>query len=226
MEPSLRDHSLSRWYVASTYPHAEERARAAVVAAGFGAYLPHRRVETVHRRTRGWRTHVLLVFPGYLFVEFPETGREEFYRAGERPSWHRLNCCRGIEHVLGAANSEGEGAPIAVPSRLVEAIMAAELNLEFDETRQARRRHERSLIERFPVGATAAVTSGPLAELSGEIARVTSSGRVELLIALMGRLVNVEVEPQGIALCPVGAPAPPRQPLREVEVFSPRGKAA
>jgi transcription termination/antitermination protein NusG len=174
MEPSLRDQRLSRWYVASTYPNAEERARAAVVAAGFGAYLPHRRIETVHRRTGGWRMRVLLVFPGYLFIEFPETGREEFYRAGERPSWHRLNRCTGIEHVLGAGNDdEGEGAPIPVPSSLIEAIMAAELNLEFDETRAARRRHERSLIERFPVGAAAAVTSGPLAALSGEIARVT-----------------------------------------------------
>jgi transcription termination/antitermination protein NusG len=204
----LRDQRLSRWYVASTYPHAEERARAAVVAAGFGAYLPHRRIETVHRRTGGWRMRVLLVFPGYLFIQFPETGNEEFYRAGERPSWHRLNRCSGIEQVLGAVNDEGEGVPIPVPSSLVEAIMAAELNLEFDETRAARRRHEHSLIERFPVGAAAAVTSGPLAALSGEIARVTSSGRVELLIALMGRLVNVEVEPQ------------------RVEVFSPRGKAA
>jgi hypothetical protein len=79
----LRDQRLSRWYIASTYPHAEERARTAVVAAGFGAYLPHRRIETVHRRTGGWRMRVLLVFPGYLFIEFPETGSEEFYRAGE-----------------------------------------------------------------------------------------------------------------------------------------------
>jgi transcription antitermination factor NusG len=65
--------------------------------------------------------------PGYLFVQMPYGPL----------SWYTLRAGNGVKGVLGVANSIGELEPFPISSRLVERIMAAQLNLKFDDTREA-----------------------------------------------------------------------------------------
>lgn len=184
----------SLWYAVETLPLAEERARRSLSHARFGVYLPKRRVEKFNSRKREWVTRERMLMPGYVLVEFQPTPETEWVSRDDRASWRRLHACDGVRRALGAYDPDGDIHPFPIPAALVERIMAGQLNLEFDDTREARRRWERSIHDRYPVGGMVAVKDGPFASFQGEIASVNGKAVLNVLVSMMGRLVPVELE--------------------------------
>lgn len=201
MEPSILtklDHSPAvGWYVVSLFSRSERRAAAALNKAGFGVYLPERKVETQHRRTKKWQEHTELVMQGYGFVEFPDVPDHEWFDRGARPTWHALVSCYGVLAPLGTINRDGELVPIRISSRLVESVMADQANMLLDDTREARRRNGVDALEEKRAewaGASVRVTNGPFASFPGVVDAVDSLDRLHVLISIFGRDTPVQLE--------------------------------
>ena len=202
-----RRRSPSSWYVVATRSHAERRARAALSKAGFGTFLPERRVETQHRRTKQWQEHVELVMPGYVLIEFPKIPDHEWFDRGARPTWGALRRCDGVVAPLGDLNDSGEVVPLPLPTRLVEEMVAAQANLEFDDTREAKRRRghtkENALADlRIELeGTEVLVTDGPFRSFNAVVDEVESLTRIKVLVEIFGRLTPIWMEPGQVELC-------------------------
>lgn len=184
-------HRAARWFAVETVPSNEDRAQRSLSAAGFGVYLPRRKVEKYNGRKGEWVTRDRSLFPGYVLVEFQAVAPDEWVAREERASWRRLLACDGVRRALGAADHEGITRPFPIPAVLVEHLMAAQLNMEFDDTREARRRWEASLPDRYPVGGVVEIVDGPFSNFAGEISSVSTDGAIDVLVNLLGRLVPV-----------------------------------
>lgn len=198
--------AASSWYVVVTRSRAERRARAALNKAGFGTFLPERRVEIFNRRSRGWQERVELAMPGYVLVEFPKVPDAEWLDRGARPSWSALRRCDGVVAPLGDLNDFGEIVPLPLPTRLVEGLISAQANMEFDDTRKAKRRRGqtkesaladmRSRME----GNGIRVMDGPFAGFPGIVDEVESLARLKVLVEIFGRLTPTWMEPGQVEL--------------------------
>lgn len=182
----------SSWYCLAVLPRQELAAKRSLHRIGIGTYVPQMRIERQHRRTKAWHERSLMLMPGYVFVEMPTLP----------PSWPAIRGCTGVRGYLGAPNGDGEIEPFPVPSKAIERLMAAQLNLEFDDTRAAKiRRQElgRNAREtttlRFPPGTRIRAIDGPFATFRGQVTNVNARGHVEAMLQLMGRLVPVDFPP-------------------------------
>jgi len=131
------------------------------------AYLLGRAIEAYFpllRRRRARRPVVVEpLFPNYLFVRL-RLGTEEVAIA---------RSCPGASYLLGAP-----GQPIAVPDELVAQIRAREAAGPVG----------------FRPGQRVVITSGPFRDLEAIFdAQLSASGRVRVLLQLVGRLVGVEL---------------------------------
>lgn len=201
MEPSTLthlDHSQpAGWYVVAMLSRQERRAAAALNRAGFGVYLPERKVEAQHRRTKKWQEHTELVLSGYGFVEFPLVPDHEWFDRGARPTWHALMSCRGVLAPLGTVDEAGELQPVRISSRLVERVMADQANMLLDDTREARRRNGVDALEEKRIewaGAAVRVTNGPFASFPGVVEVVDSLDKLQVLISMFGRDTPVHLD--------------------------------
>jgi transcription antitermination factor NusG len=198
--------TASSWYVVATRSHAERRARAALSKAGFGTFLPERKVETQHRRTKAWQERVELVMPGYVLVEFPTVPDHEWFDRGSRPSWAALRRCDGVVAPLGDQNRFGEIVPLPLPTKLVEGLVAAQANLEFDDTRESQRHRGKTkesaladLRARLD-GNQVLVLDGPFRSFSAVVDEVESLVRAKVLVDIFGRLTPVTIDPEQVEL--------------------------
>lgn len=182
-------HSQSRWFVVRTNPNCEMRAARSLSRAGYGPYVPVWKRERQHRRTKQWTETVRPLMTGYLFVEMPH---------GEL-DWYTLRACNGVKGVLGVTDARGETKPFPVPSRLVERVMAAQLNLVFDDTREAKARRGQEASQYRP-GAEVTVTKGPFASFPATVDAVRANGTISSLIQIFGRMTVVELAPDQVEL--------------------------
>jgi transcriptional antiterminator NusG len=143
--------------------------------------------------------------PGYVFVDFPVSITSEFQQRNSQPSWLVLRKCQGVRSVLGQSIDD-EWEPFPVHPRHIEALMAAQLNMEFDDTRAARiLREEIGRTERettkmmFPAGVTVNISNGPLQSFRAEVTGVTGQGLVSVLVEIFGRLTPADVPASNIA---------------------------
>lgn len=171
---------MSTWYIVTTNPRCEQKARSKLSQAGYGVYVPTRKVDVQQRRSKAWSTRTLMLMPGYLFVDMP---------AGE-PDFFTLQSCDGVNGVLGHMDATGENRPWPISSTIVERLIAAQANLEFDDTRAARERRKE---DPYPVGSTIMVTDGPFALMTGEVIGMTGQGMIEMLVSILGRLTPVTI---------------------------------
>lgn len=188
----LVEQSLSRWFVVRTNPNCEDRAARSLSQSGYGVYVPVMKRERQERRSKKWVEHVRPLMTGYIFVEMPNGPRcFDFFS---------LRACNGVRAVLGVSDWRGETKPFAVPSRLVERLMAAQLAMMFDDTREAKARRGEQAVGMYRPGAHVLVKDGPFLSLVGEVAEVRANGTVQALVNLFGRMTPVEFDPVQIEL--------------------------
>lgn len=154
------DHRLT-WYVVRTAPLMERRAADKLRISGYAVYLPTMRQERKYKWTHTYSTKERVLMPEYLFL-------------GAVGSLYQAVNCFGVEGIL--SNGGYQGAPVRIPSVLIEAVYLAEIDMQFDDTRAARiHRQEEARTRRLTVamqfekGKATAVASGPFAGLSGII---------------------------------------------------------
>lgn len=183
------------WYVVRTTVKGEEKAFENIRKAGYDNYLPRQRIEVKNHKTHTYAVRESPLMPRYLFVGF----------ARKDMNFYRVTGCDGVEAILGI-----DGCPIPVSAKDVESIFLAEIDLQFDDTREARIHRKEELESAkdntkraFPAGRSVFVTDkgNPFATFGGVVEEVTKSGKVIALIELFGRMTAVQFD--GKQLTPV-----------------------
>lgn len=178
------------WYVVQTNIKCEEKATGNLSDAGITVYYPCYRKEIVHHRTKKIVTKTYPLFRGYLFVSMPAVGAD----------WFTLRRCEGVESILGV-----EGRPIPVPAKSVEQFIAAQEDLQFDQTDKARKHRgeikktrKEQIRSTFTPGKLVTINRGTFQGFSGHVAplkggeEVKWNDKVEVMISLLNGLVPVQ----------------------------------
>jgi transcription elongation factor/antiterminator RfaH len=163
-----------RWFLARTLSHREATAEMHLERQKFRSFLP-RHLKTV-RHARKLRSVNTPIFPGYLFVALNL----------ERDRWRSVNSTIGIATLFMAYDR-----PIPVPDGIVETLVQSTDKsgvLQFTDG-----------LER---GQKVRLVAGPFAQALGILDRLDDSGRVEVLLEIMGggtrvKLARSWVEPAG-----------------------------
>lgn len=176
------------WFVVRANIKCEDKAAENIRAAGFDVYLPRQRYEIINRRNHTRVEKVRPLMMRYLFVGLnPDALHFGFVRA-----------CEGVERFL-----EIQGRPLRVGANDVDLILDAEINMRFDDTKAARihrkeeaRTAKETIRMKFQPGTDVKITEGVFAGFTGLVEEVTSSGQVEALVAVFGRLASVTLDPK------------------------------
>ncbi|MEJ0041066.1 MAG: transcriptional activator RfaH [Rhizomicrobium sp.] len=153
----------ARWYVVQTQPHAENRAIANLERQGYEIFCP--RIPKSVRHARKVKHVLSPLFPGYLFVNL---------HVSSEP-WSSVNGTFGVSRLI----MQGE-LPLAVPNGIVESIMAS-VNAS-------------GAVQWKPqlhIGQAVRVVDGPFKNFVGQLEQLHASGRVRVLLNLLGRSVSV-----------------------------------
>jgi transcription antitermination factor NusG len=126
-----------------------------------------RRPKTV-RHARKLTNVAAAFFPRYLFIHLDLT----------RDRWHSVNGTFGVSRLI----MQGE-LPHPVPRGIVETMIAA-----VDASGFLR------LEENLKIGSRVRLMAGPFAEQLGTLDRLDDSGRVRVLLQIMGAIVPVQLE--------------------------------
>ena len=162
---------LRRWYVVRTQPHREFRAECQLSEQGFRCFLPTY-WKTI-RHARQFRTTKAAFFPGYLFIELSLS----------RDRWRSVNGTYGVSGMI----MEGD-RPRPVPPGVVEALAARCTSSGL-----------MSPADDLAIGRSVRVLSGPFSGCIGELLTLESSGRVQILLEIMGGRVSVSARETGFA---------------------------
>jgi len=155
--------SHERWYVVYARPHCETRAQGQLENQGFRTFLPKRQQTIRHARKL---TSVLApFFPRYLFVVLDLT----------RHRWRSIGGTIGVTGLV----MQGE-LPHPVPRGVVEALLASSNALGLLQLRQQLR-----------IGSAVRLAAGPFAERLAILDSLDDSGRIRVLLDILGRQVVV-----------------------------------
>jgi transcriptional antiterminator RfaH len=163
---------VSRWYVAQTQIHAENKAAAHLVRQGFDVYLPRYQKRRRHAR----RTEIVPapLFPRYLFVAVDM----------EMQRWRSIHSTYGITRLIRNGDE-----PAAVPDSVIAALRAREGENGFIEFER----------RRFLPGGLVQIKDGAFASCLGLIEGIRDEERVTVLLDLLGRKVRVNVDELSLA---------------------------
>lgn len=157
-----------RWYVVHTQVGAEAKALQHLIRQGYTAYLPQYR----RRRRHARRVEIVRapLFPRYLFVQLDLA----------RAAWRAIRSTVGVVHLV----CTGENAPAPVPPGVVEGIRAREdcegLVAVADPAP-------------FRVGEAVRIVKGAFANQIGLFDGQTDEQRVNLLLDLLGRRMQLKL---------------------------------
>jgi transcriptional antiterminator RfaH len=152
-----------RWFVVRTQPHCEAKAERQLANQNYRTFLP--RFRKSRRHARKFEIVSAPLFPGYLFVILDLA----------RDRWRSVNGTYGVARLLTQA-----GAPEPVPPGLVEQLLAA------TDTEGIVRLHPN-----LQTGQMVRVSAGPFADLVGRLQQLDDSGRVKILLEVLGGKVPV-----------------------------------
>jgi len=154
-----------RWFVAHTLPKSEWKAELHLGAQGFRTYLPQ--VRKTVRHARQLKTVLAPLFPRYLFVIL-DLGRDR---------WLSVRSTIGVSHLVTAEEGRPVPVPLGVVESLIEHSIGALTHVDYGLVRGERVR----------------ILSGPFAEFVGSLERLDASGRVRVLLEMMGTVVPVQL---------------------------------
>lgn len=152
-----------RWYVVHCLPFGEARAEAQLHNQGFRTFLPKRH-KTV-RHARKLSTIEAPFFPRYLFVILDLA----------RDHWRSVNGTFGVSSLV-----MGGDQPHPVPHGIVETLIASSDG-----------RGILQLGQQLKVGEPIRLAVGPFAEQLAILDRMDDSGRIRVLLGILGRQVPV-----------------------------------
>jgi transcription elongation factor/antiterminator RfaH len=158
--------NAARWYAVYTQPNRELRAKTQLENQAYQVFLPQR-LKTV-RHARKLTNIPAAFFPRYLFIHLDLT----------RDRWRSVNGTYGVAGLV----MEGE-RPRPVPRGLVETMIASVDKQGF-----------LCLQESLKIGSQVRLAAGPFAEQLGILDRLDDSGRVRVLLNIMGGTVPVQLE--------------------------------
>ena len=145
------------WFVVATKMNAEQLACTNLNRQGFAAYLPKIRVCRSHAR----RVEIVKrpLFPRYLFVKMNI----------KVASWRSINGTYGVQYIL-----SNNGFPQTIRCEFVEALMSREESGVLE------------ISQYYNPGDKVKVCGGPFDEQIGNILSLDPSGRIRMLMDLMG----------------------------------------
>jgi transcription elongation factor/antiterminator RfaH len=152
-----------RWYAVHTLPLSEARAQGHLENQSFRTFLPKRH-KTV-RHARKMSTIEAPFFPRYLFVALDLT----------RHQWRSVNGTFGVSRLVMRGDR-----PQPVPRGVVETLIGS-----------ADERGILQLGQKLTLGAPVRLMAGPFADHLAILDRLDDSGRVRVLLELMGRQVSI-----------------------------------
>jgi transcription elongation factor/antiterminator RfaH len=152
-----------RWYAVHTLPFAEARAEGQLHRQGFRTFQP-KRLKTV-RHARKLSTVEAPFFPRYLFIVLDLT----------RHQWRSVNGTFGVSRLVMRGDQ-----PHPVPPGVVEALIE-----------RADARGILQLAHKLQVGGPVRLMAGPFAEQLAILADLDDSGRVRVLLDILGRQVAI-----------------------------------
>jgi transcriptional antiterminator RfaH len=156
----------ARWYAVETQPHRESRAKGQLENQGHEVFLP-RRIKTV-RHARKLTSVAAPFFSRYLFIRLDLT----------RDRWRNVNGTFGVARLV----MQGD-LPHPVPRGVVETMIAS-----------ADSNGVLCLEQGLNIASKVRLPAGPFAEQLGILDCLDDSGRVRVLLGIMGRTVPVELE--------------------------------
>jgi transcription antitermination factor NusG len=153
----------ARWYLVHSLPSREECAFQQLTRQKFTGFLP-KMLKSV-RHARRIQTKLAAYFPGYLFVQLDLA----------RDRWRSVNGTFGVAYLVGPGD-----LPQPVSVGIVEALLSCS--------------DHRGVITLgdFRRGQRVRMTAGPFAEHIGVLDRLDATGRVRVLLEIMGGLTPVE----------------------------------
>lgn len=155
-----------RWYAVHTLPFNEARAEQHLINQNFITFMP-KRLRTV-RHARKLCTVEGPFFPRYLFVVLDLT----------RDPWRRVNGTCGVSRLVMCGD-----APQAAPFGVVEALIAS-----------ADARGILHLENNLKIGGPVRLMAGPFAEQLAFLDYLDDTGRVRVLLDILGRQVRLTTE--------------------------------
>lgn len=155
-----------RWYAVHTLPLREVYAQGHLRRQNFATFLPKRR-KTV-RHARKLRAVEAAFFPRYLFVALDVA----------RHQWRSVNGTFGVSRLVMRGDE-----PHPVPCGLVEALI---VSADGDGILQ--------FGERLRVGSAVRLLAGPFAEQLAILDHLDDSGRVRVLLDILGRQVPISTQ--------------------------------
>jgi transcription elongation factor/antiterminator RfaH len=159
-----------RWYAVHTLPFGEARAEGNLAGQDFRIFMPKRR-KTI-RHARRLTTVEAPFFPRYLFIAL-DMGRDQ---------WRRVNSTFGVARLI----MRGE-EPRPVPGGVVEALVASS--------------DARGILQLGPtlrVGGPVRLMAGPFAEHLAILDQLDESGRVRVLLDILGRQVTISTRTNNV----------------------------
>jgi transcriptional antiterminator RfaH len=156
------------WYVVQTQPNREAVARRHLANQGFHPFLPQF-VKTISH-ARKFHKSIAPLFPGYLFVRLDLN----------RDRWHSVNGTIGVTTLIMAGDR-----PSPVKRGVVETLVestALDGELRFQQP--------------LCIGERVRLVSGPFAEQLGVLQHFAGSGRIRVLLEIMGGGITVNL-PRG-----------------------------
>jgi transcriptional antiterminator RfaH len=159
-----------RWYAVNTLPFAEARAEGQLQRQGFRTFQPKRR-KTI-RHARRLSTVEAPFFPRYLFIVLDLA----------RHQWRSVNGTFGVARLVMRGDQ-----PQPVPHGVVEALIAAV------DTRGILQ-----LGDKLQIGGRLRLMAGPFAEQLAVLDHLDDTGRVRVLLDILGRQVAIWTEANNV----------------------------
>jgi transcriptional antiterminator RfaH len=163
--------SSKRWFVVHTQPKSEMRAVANLERQEFRTFCPA--VRRTIRHARKSTVVMTALFPNYVFVELDRLV----------DSWRAINGTRGVVRLL----TNGD-EPLPVPPGIIEDLkrrMGGDGALDWTAS--------------LKIGERVTISEGPFAKFIGTLEHLDATGRVQVLLDLLGRSVRVSVKNEAIS---------------------------